>query len=233
MPKTITLSRNELWALLTRTFEALYGHRRDYYDMARSVLWLECHGFKGVEQLIAALPALEQKDLRPPQLNKISDTRLNVDCGGRSLFCIGRSICDLALSGAADFGHIHVNISNVSDAEALIGLLSYSGFSGFSTLTLCHNTIGVIKAGDSCPDIYKCVNNDIIAIKCADAKADISEFLPAGSELLFGHQIHMKKFNENLEKGVTIDRSHYKAMNHVADRILVEATEESRRGAGE
>ena len=74
MADVINLSRNELWALLTRTFEALYGHRRDYYDMARTVLWLECHGFRGVEQFVSALPNLEKTGLPPVSMTEVSET---------------------------------------------------------------------------------------------------------------------------------------------------------------
>lgn len=70
MAKQLNLSVNELWALLRRTFEALYGHERDYYDMARTVLWLECHGHDGVGQLIGALPHLENTKLPEPSLSE-------------------------------------------------------------------------------------------------------------------------------------------------------------------
>ena len=66
MTSSITLSHNELKALLSRTFEALYGHKRDYSDMADCVLWLECHGHDGVDQLVQALPNLQTKNLHNP-----------------------------------------------------------------------------------------------------------------------------------------------------------------------
>mgnify|MGYP000312155023 CR=1 FL=1 len=48
----INISFNELLSLLSRVFEAIYGHEHDFQEMAQTVFWLESHGHSGTNKLI-------------------------------------------------------------------------------------------------------------------------------------------------------------------------------------
>jgi len=140
----INLSQNELLALLTRSFEALYGHERDYYDMARTVLWLECCGHKGVGQMINAIPVLETNTLAVPNFSHSSPNHIIVDGGGHSLISIAKAISDLAMACAADNECSHLGVLNVPDSKPLIGVLSSMAFQGFAAVAICNSNFAMI-----------------------------------------------------------------------------------------
>jgi len=229
----IKLSHNELWALLTRTFEALYGHRRDYYDMARSVLWLECYGLDGVAGLVQALPVLEKNSLPKPTLTEHSSSHTVMDGGGRSLFCLSRAICDLAMANAAETGEGRIDVINVTDEVALIGVLSYAAQQGFASAFLGDTQSAVMVPTESCPVIFEGNIARSVSFTCTRNNDDIKKHLPPVLQERVTSQTQIDYFNASLESGLTISRTHYNTLNNVADRVLVEASAASRRGAGE
>lgn len=232
MANQLNLSVNELWALLTRTFEALYGHERDYYDMARTVLWLECHGHNGIEQLIEALPVLEKKHLIEPSLSESSSGHHMVDGKGHSLLCIGRSICDLAMACATENKISHLDIINVSDSKPLIGVLSYAASQGFSAIANCEDSAAIIASKVKHPTIYE-KNGHKVSLICTRTEEELSGILTEDLKVLVDVDVQKETYAASLEQGLLIKPSHYEALNVIANRVLVEATEASRRGAGE
>ena len=237
MTKHINLSQNELWALLIRTFEALYGHERDYYDMARTVLWLECHGHHGVEALVEALPALKRKILPKPTLTKRDCAHVVLDGKGRSLFCLGRTICDLAMASAAEHSVGRIDIINVLDAGALIGVLSYASGQGFAAALLGKSLTAVIAPNAACPKIYERKPNEttdeMINLIISQVECDLQIYLPDELGAPMAPKTQSDYFEASLERGLPIKYIHYESLNRVADRVFVEASAESRRGAGE
>ncbi len=229
----INLSHNELWALLTRTFEALYGHERDYYDMARTVLWLECHGHGGVEQLIDALPILEKENLSEPDLTELPSGRIALDGAGHSLLCIGRSVADLAMAYAEENGMAQVDITNVSDSKSLIGNLTYIASQDFSALALCKERHAKMTVGDKYPTLYANDGNDIVRLICSKTAEALKDSLKDRTAFSDSVDDQEASYNAGLEQGLNVKSSHYDTLNIVANRVLVEATEASRRGAGE
>jgi hypothetical protein len=69
-------------------------------------------------------------------------------------------------------------------------------------------------------------------ICCGDG-IEIAKFLPKPAKLSIGRKTSEAQFDHNLSNGMEMQRSHYKILNTFADRVLVGASEESRRGAGE
>jgi len=230
--KQLNLSVNELWALLRRTFEALYGHERDYYDMARTVLWLECHGHDGVGQLIGALPHLENTKLGEPNISETSSGHYVIDGKGHSLLCIGRSICDLAMAYASENETSRIDIINVTDSKSLIGILTYAASQGFSAIAMCKDNLAVIAGDDRCPTLYK-NNEDMLSLICSRMEETLSEYMGKGLDIYVRADTQKDSYACSLEQGVQIKRSHYEALTIIANRVLVEASEASRRGAGE
>jgi len=178
MSTHIKLSQNELLALLTRTFEALFGHERDYYDMAKTVLWLECHGHHGVEQMISALPVLEHDNLAKPALSELSSNHIVIDGSGRSLICLSQ----------ADVAY---------------------------------------------PTVYKNNGIDSLSLICAQTDEKLSDYFSQTPDVLVDVSTQKDAFVSSLEHGLNIKRVDYNALTMIANRVLVEATEASRQGAGE
>ena len=233
MAKEINLSRNELWALLIKVFEALFGHRRDYYDMARMVLWLECHGHKGVSQLVESLSVLEDDSLFEPSLKEISKSHLVMDGGGRSLLDLGPSLSDLAIAAAAENGKARVDVENVESAEALLGALPFMARQGFNGVAIGLTTVSVIAPQIACPNLFKGSSEEPLSLICTRDRIDPSEYLKYENQLFKTNATQTEFFSESLENGINILGSQVEALKDVASRILVEATEASRRGAGE
>jgi len=233
MTAYINLSHNELWALLTRTFEALYGHERDYYDMARTVLWLECHGHAGVEQLIDALPILEKENLSEPDLTELPSGRIALDGAGHSLLCIGRSVADLAMAYAEENGMAQVDITNVSDSKSLIGNLTYIASQDFSALALCKDKVARMMVESELPTLYTNEGNETVSLICSKNDEVLQDYLEDKTSIMDSIEHQHAAYEAGLEQGLNVKCSHYDTLTVVANRVLVEATEASRRGAGE
>ena len=233
MARQLNLSINELWSLLTRTFEALYGHERDYYDMARTALWLECHGHDGVKQLIEALPTLEEIDLAKPSFIQKAPTHIVINGGGHSLFCIGRSIADLAMALASTHDIAQLEITNIKDSQPLIGVLSYIASHNFSAVIKGEDMQAIISPSAVCPIIYSGGHPDILSLICSKSENSLNKELALGSKIIKNKETQMEIYSLRLDRGINIQRSHYERLTNIANRVLVEATEASRRGAGE
>lgn len=225
MSSHLNLSVNELRALLTRSFEALYGHERDYYDMARTVLWLECRGHEGVAQLVERLPKLGMDHIKTLIVDTPAPGSILVDGHGQSLFCIGRSIADLTMAEAAIYGTAKTDIQNVENPDVLIGLLPFIASQGFNAQAFCCGKQAIIAAGNSNPDIYETDNRGASLSINADREKMTEIYMSAGTQ--------KSNYAKALDNGIQIERTHYDALTKVADRVLVEASEASRRGAGE
>ena len=233
MAGSITLSHNELKALLSRTFEALYGHKRDYSDMADCVLWLECHGHDGVDQLVQALPNLQTKNLPNPTQLEVAVNHHVVDGKGHSLFCLMQSICELALFYAQENNYSRIDVTNVSDTRSLLGVLSYAASQGFAARAVYDGVIATINTGDKYPTIIAAAKTGPQGLICAQLQSELPELKGKEGSVLMTQDIQKETYHASLQHGLTLKRSHYETLNKVANEILVEATEASRRGAGE
>ena len=233
MADEIHLSRNELWALLVKVFEALFGHRRDYYDMARTVLWLECHDHKGVKQLVKSLPVLENGSLPEPTLAVISDTHLVIDGGGRSLLDLGPSLSDLAIACASENDIARTDIFNVRSSLALPVALPFIARQGFHGVAMGPHTVSMISPRQDCPIVFSQSRKGQLSLICMRDSINISEYVDDERFVLKTVETQMEFFSSSLENGINILTSEFEALKNVAANILVEATEASRRGAGE
>jgi len=229
----INLSRNELKALLTRTFEALYGHGRDYHDMAHAALWLECCGHGGVAALLEASPYLEQDRLLEPSLIKQSDNHFIMDSGGHSLFCTARYIGDLTMALALEQGAARLDVINTQNSPALIGVLQSAARQGFAALALCKGHAARIEASTEYPVIFTSEGTDIISFICAQSDTALEAYTNDLGRVVMDASEQIQCHSVSLERGIEMAQSTYDALNLIANRVLVEATEASRKGAGE
>ena len=208
MTSSITLSHNELKALLSRTFEALYGHKRDYSDMADCVLWLECHGHDGVDQLVQALPDLQTKNLPNPTQSEVSANHHVVDGKGHSLFCLVQSICELALFYAQENNYSRIDVTNVSDTRSLLGVLSYAASQGFAARAVYDGAIATINKGDKCPTIIAIDKTGPQGLICAQLQSELPELKDEKAAVMVTPATQKEVYHASLQRGLNIERSH-------------------------
>ena len=234
MVAEFNLSLNELRALLARTFEALYGHNRDFSAMADLTLWLECCGHGSIEVLTQSLPGLEKDGLGPPSIIKKSEKHYLIDCGGKNLISSIHSIGDLAMAVAEDHGDARLDIENVENGQFLLGVLKYASSQGFWALANYHQKISLIEAYAAYPMIYSSSSDHGLSLICAKSKQGFDQYNVPEERQVFKDVAAQKGAHTNkLNVGLTIKNSHYDALSLIADRVLVEASDMSRKGAGE
>lgn len=227
------LSRNELRALLSRVFEGMYGHKYDYSAMALTVLWMECYGLEGVSRLVKSLTDFEKKDLILPDWKAVSDNRFEFDGHGQSLFLLGHNLCDLAIATTLSNGAITISVKNVKHRDTLIGSLHMIARQHVSVILSVNGQAFINAKSTSVPSVYAVPETDDIILQCASTVQDIVKFLPDQTILETPDETILNTYAKAIVMGMSINQDHIHALNQVADRILVEASEASRRGAGE
>ena len=229
----INISFNELLSLLSRVFEALYGHEHDFQEMAQTVFWLESHGHSGINKLIEKLPelnAVKNIYLPPPFITK---EIITIDCCGGSLFTNAHLICDLVFSETENYGITKVAIINANDPYALIGYLGSAFNNSLSSHLVTDKFSAFISPGSPYPIIYSDLNCKKIELTCSKHE-DLIDMSYIKNHKPRIDSIKQKTFYElALKNGLSISLLNYEKLNLIADRILVPSTESSRLGAGE
>lgn len=229
----ITLSRNELKALLTRTFEALYGHDRDYHDMAHTALWLELCGHGCVSAVVESLSITEPNNTPAPSVKPQQPNHLIMDGSGHNLFCLSRSICDLTMALAAQHGTARLDIVNTDNNHVLMGVLTCAARQGFAAMAIYQGRIARIAPEAQYPIIYGSQETERLSFICARRCEDLEPFAIDIGEIVMDAAAQDRANKACLESGIVIGHADYEVLTQTANRVLVEATEASRKGAGE
>lgn len=197
MSDKITISINELRALLRKAFEGVFGHSRDWNAMTDTVIWLECHNHGGMALFFESYPKMHP--VRKPALSETSANELVIEPNGAPLIEYVHLLSDVLLAAAQKQGEVKAQIQtveNVSVLESIRPILRQSGLH-------LNYTIG--------------------------AHAVLLTVTPK----LVPEKDDMERYYEILDKGFSLERSEYIKLCEYADKVLVPATEQSRRGAGE
>ena len=225
MSTPLKLSHNELAALLKSVFRACFGHTQDWAAMAHSVLWLEAHGFGGLDKLMLAM---DKEFYVSPFAGDITETETGyaVNFKGGHTMTVVHMMVDLLVEAGRKYGIGTLDIKGAAQTSALIAALTHCARHGFAAQLTGHDYCAHIAAGDDCPALYEGAH-DRITLTCA---AELSA--PEGKCLQSTRQLQSQN-HETLMNGLAIDPNIYAALMKVADRTLVEASEASRKGAGE
>lgn len=229
----VTLSCNELKALLTRTFEALYGHGRDYHDMAHTALWLELCGHGGVSAVVEILHDVDAKSAAEPSLKTIKPNHFIMDGGGHNVFCLSRSICDLTIALAAQHGVARLDIDNKQNDHVLMGVLHCAARQGFAAMAIYQGRIAQIMPNAQYPVIYQSEETNRLSLICGQNVEDLKPYVRDIGDIVIDMSMQSRAYKASFERGMKIARADYDALTQIANRVLVEATEASRKGAGE
>ncbi|NNC76853.1 MAG: DUF3726 domain-containing protein [Woeseiaceae bacterium] len=248
---SINMSMNELSALLKRSFEGLGYCHAEYEDAAASVLWLEAHGLPGFETVARAWPRLSAGTGTEIQITNRNEPATIVDGGGASLFTAGRALAEFAV-GARPVDDARLECRHVCDRLAILSSMKVFSDNGSAALAYWQDEqslhMAIIEAGQPCPDyrikstkdcdkrrldaLYlvhsknrECIHDESSALLLKTTEQSAARHM-AGSE--------MSEYRRNrLLNGIEIDSSLRQALIASAERVLVESTEQSRRGAGE
>ncbi len=246
-----TLSRNELLALLRRVFEAIFGKGRDYEAMAEQIVWLECHGLGGIDLLRECVTRLDSEaQLSPAELEEVfasRGSRISLDAGSASLLCFGDMLADMLIARCNDEELCTLEVANLHDPLAILpqlhrmaragrypavqvkdhgsGSRQFAHVSDENMLPALSGWEESAQSGGAASMIVLCAASDealhsaLRAFDCAWPEATIAP-----------HQL-AENYDNCLSNGIVV--GDLNELNAIADRVLVEATDESRRGAGE
>ncbi len=249
MTDTITLSLNELRALLRRTYEALYRHGYDFGVMARSCLWLESHGLDGIGLILRSLDDLDtpcaQLELTEPQPGYYV-----IDGQGRCLIPFVNSATDLAIARAKQNGTGLIDIWNVFGRLNVFAALKKSARLDLWAAAIWYDAVDDktcalwLDSGKMLPDYYVLPARidgpwglSGLRFVCADnpdpVTAQIRAVLSDGAVPYTAAADFAAAYERALDFGLTVLKPDYAKLNALADRLLVPSTDESRRGAGE
>lgn len=247
MSKDITLSINEFRALFRKAFEGLYAHEHDFNDLANLVIWLECRGLGGISKFLEAETGM-LSGLKPAMKKNI-DNSFAIDGRGLSLLAFNDLVGDLAIAGAKtnQIGIAHIEnakhqdviVASVArcarydlaaaawwpDSEAGIANIATQSKEGTAPMLTRINLPN--SSGEQL---------DHITIICSSNMAAIEERYKEWFAKRGDHKIEASEltdsFSRHLDGGIKMQVDDYKQLCRCADRVLVEATEASRRGAG-
>ena len=249
MTDNITLSLNELRALLRRTYEALYHHGYDFGVMARSCLWLETHGLDGIGLILRSLDDLDTPCLQM-QLTEAAAGHYIIDGQGRCLIPFINSATDLAIAHAKHNGAGLIDIWNVFGRLNVFAALKKSARLNMWAAAIWYDAIDGktyvlwLDSGKMLPDYYGLParhdgpwGRSGLRFICADAPdpvtTQVRAVLPVDALPIKTASSFEAAHERALDNGLTVPRSDYKTLSALADRLLVPSTDESRRGAGE
>ncbi len=237
-------SMNELSSLLKRVFESLFAHSIDFEACAADILWLETRQLGGVALLCDALPELAvYRSLNTEDL--ASD---HVNCGGSSLIPVACLIGDTLTARTLTSGSGSMQLESAQHGMAVVPAIARAANRGMSIRArwvdaqkdLYHDFC--FAAGEEHPRHIQCshpqhqADATALLIDSRTSPTTRAESSCVGQHGDHGVSMNTEVFRQrvalSVENGLVIDDEHYAMLCSVADRLLVEASEESRRGAG-
>jgi len=240
---------NELSALLKRSFEGLGYQQGEYEDAAAAVVWLEARGLNGIEMIASAWPRLESG--AKTQID-LTDDSVTLNANGCSAVFCGRAVADLAAAGVGDSNVSCIEVRQCHDRKAIISSLALCAAHDLFAIAHWYDDgkqhIVVAQAQQSGCDYYCVANNqdsdtkpETLTISCAcdGEKIMAMAFELAGNEAKYHDGIKLRstdmqeRYETTVAYGMTVKAATVSTLTVAADQVLIEATEQSRLGAGE
>ncbi len=245
MADTLTISLNELRALLRKVFEGIYGHTRDWNALTDLVLWLEFYDLNGLEKLFSAEPHLGQAH---PRKYTSSKGEAKIDADNGSLLELSDMIGDFLIADARRTGQAIIHIENTQHQAVIAACVARCAKAGFAAVAWWRGkkdrgSIAFQSPEESAPNLFKITlpegfeGYDYVTVILNSSMDEIKHAYPSWFSFLEAEQFPAneiaRRYEEHLDKGFRITRSDYDRLCILADRVLVEASEASRKGAGE
>jgi hypothetical protein len=252
--KFIRISINEFKALLNRACEAYYGHKYDFEDTAAIIQWLELHELMGVVNFLEITNVDPKKLKLLPVISEDQKKRFVFRNQDHSLIHTSSIITDMTLAKCHQDNLCHTNIINILDPIAILPSLIRCSQKGYhakawwtdSEKNLLHMasinpnekypSYSIIKINTLIPN-----NNSDLDLICSRNRINSIEssikIQPISNKENIIQEISVSEFkqyyNHKIINGLHIKTNYYQKLLQIADQILVEASEQSRLGAGE
>lgn len=245
-------SYNELQGLCRKAFIGMGFEEGDAADAADMVAWMQCFGLGGLAALNRGLDFLltDDPDELPSVLYQDGDLAV-VDGHGQSVLRSSTLALELGFAKARARGLSVIKIRHCHNRQLIMGYLARLAGRGMNVTAFWRNaehppTEQVIgfQANSSVPEIrvYAVQEvpeehepNDGITL----VMANHVDLLPAMRsdyryDLLARHNESdlLACRHQSLAEGIEVDEAVWERLKHLATRMLVEATEASREGAG-
>lgn len=247
------VSMVELKAALRRCFEATGYFVGNYEDAAEMILWLEKHGLNGLAELNSSLPYIDKdEDKAPSSIVYEDSSAIVIDAHNRSSLNSIAAALDMAYFKAVENGIATATIRNCHNRMFVLKALTDCGRRGVSVVAYWQNGTekvtehtAAIKAGHKYPSYQQAeiANQDAdqqqsLTIICS-ARVDLSSSLKANAsaagkvnaKTISSAQIAQNKL-QSVEHGIEISQSLWGSINQIGEGVLVENSEQSRKGAG-
>lgn len=242
---------NELSSLLKRSIEGLGYGQSDFEDVAATVSWLEVHGLHGLEMVSAAWPRLTSGPGDQMQVIDRDEMLTTIDGGESSLLSTGHALVEFAVS-VTTTSLSKIKCINVHDRPAIVSAMHKFSHSGFAALACwqerlrLHSTF--IGIEDHWPDYRVAtsekeigLSDNILLLACSNDEAQLRQLSStlisesgANNDILeTAANTFVERRHKALLDGIQMDASLHRILSASAGNVLVESTEQSRRGAGE
>ena len=252
--KFIRISINEFKALLNRACESHYGHQYDYEDLASIIHWLELHNFEGITNFLNIINSAPQKSDLSIDLIKNHEQRIVFNNKGHSILHVVSGVADMALAKCHQERLCHTSIKDVMYPITILPSLIKFSQNGWHASAWWADTerdlaqIANIKPEQKYPE-YKEIKikelspNDKSDLNLICSRNEINS-LESYTTIHKNHNSHKptlkisandfkESYTDKIINGLNIDTKNYQKLSQIADQILVEASEQSRLGAGE
>ncbi len=253
------VSMVELKAALRRCFEATGYFVGHYEDAAEMILWLEKHGLAGLAEFNNSLPYINQdQDKQQSTIVYEDSSAIVIDSHHRSsLNCIAAAL-DMAYYKSVQNGIATATIRNCHNRMFVLKALTDCGRRGVSVVAYWQNGSQVItehtaaiKAGHRYPNYQQSVidtdnfqedtdQEQSLTIICS-TRVDLTSSLKARTASgikniqkvthISSEQIAENKM-QTVEFGIEIPQPLWDSINQIGEGVLVESSEQSRKGAG-
>lgn len=246
------VSFNEMQGLSRKAFSGIGFEEGDANDAADMVVWMEANGLQGIDALKRSLAFILAEDQsRSPELIYQDADLCVVDAHNRTALGNASLAIELGYAKCRARGLSVTKIRNCHNRMLIVGYLSRVARRDMSVTAFwrdSHEPLTEIlvsfKAGEESPDICMYSLNDIpddtepnngITLVMANHVNLLPDFKTDNklNNLLRHDSLSMHNWKEHfLKQGIDVDPELWDRLKELATRILVEASDDSRSGAG-
>jgi hypothetical protein len=237
--------------LLKRAFEAFGYNQGDYEDAAHAIVWLEARALNGLELLMRDWERLSNTGSGLEVLSSSDDVQV-LDAHASSILAVGRSIADFATASLKHQGHSRVEVRGCYSRIAILPSLDVCAPGGAAAVAYWNDaTYQHVAWTDT-----RCTNpeyrrmkmkpddnasaatlNLVCHTQARNVDALVTELSAGTVQSTPTYRISPaqmdSRYRAAVQKGLPVSAELVAMLSTAAETMLVPASEQSRRGAGE
>ncbi|EKT4458087.1 MULTISPECIES: DUF3726 domain-containing protein [Pseudomonas] len=223
------VSLNEIQVMCRKAFEGMGFAVGDCEDAADLVGWLHLQGLDGIGALEKALDYLQSEAEKPFALWYEDSALLVINAQGHSILRCAATVVEMALGKALRSGQAVLRIHHCHNRLLLLGYLSRAAELGLQVQAYWGDArqrhVATFASGANRPELR------------SDAQSAAGDGIEQSITVLFSRSAHHNPSavatHATLSQGFTVSEPTWQRLKQMANHILVESTEASRRhGAG-